>query len=167
MRKGSNVRSRIKDATRSLDQYIGSKIRERRSSMGISQEKLGEKVGITFQQVQKYERGQNRVSASMLYNIANILNVDFAFFTDGFGSIPCPSELHDPNVPEYSTNGLRGISRGTPGKPEDAAIVRTLSKIENSDVKRKFLAILKLFITLKQNSHDAEISCDSSSAHAI
>lgn len=167
MKKENNVRSRIKDATRSLDQYIGSKIRERRSSMGISQEKLGEKVGITFQQVQKYERGQNRVSASMLYNIANILNVDFAFFTDGFGATACPSELHDPNVPVYSTSGLRGISRDKPSKPEDAAIVRTLSKIDNSDVKRKFLAILKLFITLKQNSEDNEMSCDTSSAHAM
>ena len=58
-----------------IDVHVGSRIRLRRTMLGLSQEKLGERLGITFQQVQKYEKGTNRVGASRLQNIAGILDV--------------------------------------------------------------------------------------------
>ncbi|MDR1334260.1 MAG: helix-turn-helix domain-containing protein, partial [Holosporaceae bacterium] len=58
-----------------LDVYIGKRVKSRRSLLGISQEKLGSSLGITFQQIQKYEKGVNRISASSLYNIANALSI--------------------------------------------------------------------------------------------
>lgn len=63
-----------------IDIHVGSRIRLRRTMNGMSQERLGDGLGITFQQIQKYERGTNRVGASRLQNIANILNVPVSFF---------------------------------------------------------------------------------------
>ena len=63
-----------------IDVHVGSRIRLRRTMLGLSQEKLGESLGITFQQVQKYEKGTNRVGASRLQNIAGILDAPVAFF---------------------------------------------------------------------------------------
>ena len=65
-----------------IDIHVGSRIRLRRNMLGMSQEKLGESLGITFQQIQKYEKGTNRVGASRLQAIASILDVPVAFFFD-------------------------------------------------------------------------------------
>lgn len=64
-----------------IDIHVGSRIRLRRTMLGMSQEKLGESLGITFQQIQKYEKGTNRVGASRLQNISAILNVPVSFFS--------------------------------------------------------------------------------------
>lgn len=63
-----------------IDAHVGSRVRLRRMMLNMSQEKLGEQLGITFQQVQKYEKGTNRIGASRLHAIANILQVQVAFF---------------------------------------------------------------------------------------
>src|SRR5690606_20390957 len=63
-----------------IDVHVGSRIRLRRNMLGLSQEKLGENLGITFQQIQKYEKGTNRVGASRLQAISAILNVPVSFF---------------------------------------------------------------------------------------
>ena len=63
-----------------IDIHVGGRIRLRRNMLGLSQEKLGESLGITFQQIQKYEKGTNRVGASRLQAIASILEVPVAFF---------------------------------------------------------------------------------------
>lgn len=66
-----------------IDRHVGSRVRMRRMLVGMSQEKLGEALGLTFQQVQKYEKGTNRISASKLQHIAKILAVPVEFFFDG------------------------------------------------------------------------------------
>src|SRR5579875_2715065 len=65
-----------------IDVHVGSRIRLRRSLMGMSQERLGEALGLTFQQVQKYERGVNRVGASRLFDLSRVLDVPISFFFD-------------------------------------------------------------------------------------
>src|SRR5437763_2789579 len=65
-----------------IDQHVGSRIRLRRTLMGMSQERLGEALGLTFQQVQKYERGVNRVGASRLFDLSRVLDVPISFFFD-------------------------------------------------------------------------------------
>ena len=67
-----------------VDEYVGKKLRERRTLMGMSQENLAKTVDITFQQVQKYERGANRMSASRLYQFSKTLSVPVGFFFEGF-----------------------------------------------------------------------------------
>lgn len=65
-----------------VDVHVGSRVRLRRTLLGLSQEKLGEAVGLTFQQIQKYERGANRIGASRLYEFSRILDVPVSFFFD-------------------------------------------------------------------------------------
>lgn len=69
-----------------FDSYIGARLRMRRLMLGMSQEALGEKLSLTFQQIQKYEKGTNRVSASRLYELAQVLDVPVQFFFDGAGN---------------------------------------------------------------------------------
>ncbi len=66
-----------------VDKYVGSRVRMRRIMLGMSQEKLGEALGLTFQQVQKYEKGTNRVGASRIQQIAEILQVPVSFLFEG------------------------------------------------------------------------------------
>ncbi len=73
----------MKKAPNPIDRHVGSRVRMRRILLGMSQEKLGEALGLTFQQVQKYEKGTNRIGASRLQQISTTLNVPPAFFFDG------------------------------------------------------------------------------------
>lgn len=66
-----------------VDKYVGSRVRMRRIMLGMSQEKLGEALGLTFQQIQKYEKGTNRVGASRIQQIAEILQVPVSFLFEG------------------------------------------------------------------------------------
>ena len=72
-----------KKAPNPIDKHVGSRVRMRRMMLGMSQEKLGNALGLTFQQVQKYEKGTNRIGASRLQQIAQILQVQVAFFFEG------------------------------------------------------------------------------------
>jgi transcriptional regulator with XRE-family HTH domain len=77
-----------KKALNPVDQHVGSRVRMRRMMLGMSQEKLGDALGLTFQQVQKYEKGTNRIGASRLQHISYILQVPVAFFFEGAPSVP-------------------------------------------------------------------------------
>jgi transcriptional regulator with XRE-family HTH domain len=69
-----------KKISKPVDVYVGGRVRARRLELGMSQEKLGNAIGLTFQQVQKYEKGSNRIGSSRLMQIANALKVDPAYF---------------------------------------------------------------------------------------
>ena len=74
-----------KDGPDPVDFHVGKRIRERRASLGMSQEKLGDYLGLTFQQIQKYERGVNRISASKLWALSNLFEVTVEWFFEGLG----------------------------------------------------------------------------------
>ena len=94
-----------KKAPNPIDKHVGSRVRMRRMMLSMSQEKLGDALGLTFQQVQKYEKGTNRIGASRLQAIANILQVPVSFFfegaphtpgqTSGLGEAPSPAYVSD------------------------------------------------------------------------
>ncbi|WP_288759434.1 helix-turn-helix transcriptional regulator [uncultured Brevundimonas sp.] len=71
-----------------VDRHVGRRVQEKRLGLGLSQTALGKAVGVSFQQMQKYEKGQNRISASKLFEIADFLNVDIPYFFDGYSSRP-------------------------------------------------------------------------------
>ena len=73
----------IKKAPNPTDKHVGARVRMRRMMLAMSQEKLGDALGLTFQQVQKYEKGTNRIGASRLQQISNILQVPVSFFFEG------------------------------------------------------------------------------------
>src|SRR6185369_3833986 len=80
-RLGSGHRPKL-EKPNPVDVHVGARVRLRRTLLGMSQEKLGEAVGLTFQQVQKYERGANRVGASRLFDLSRVLDVPVSFFFD-------------------------------------------------------------------------------------
>jgi transcriptional regulator with XRE-family HTH domain len=75
-----------------IDIYVGNRVRMRRLMLGMSQTKLGNALGLTFQQVQKYEKGTNRMGASRLQHIAQVLRVPISFFFEGAPSLSAPSK---------------------------------------------------------------------------
>src|SRR5437762_3121333 len=90
-------RSRRKaDTPHPVDLHVGQRVRSRRIELGMSQEKLAAELGLTFQQVQKYERAANRISASRLYHLCRILGVRVGFFYDGLG----PAHAANPGFAE-------------------------------------------------------------------
>ena len=79
------------DKPNPVDVHVGSRVRLRRNMLGLSQEKLGEAIGLTFQQVQKYERGANRIGASRLLELSRVLDVPVAFFYDETDPVRAPA----------------------------------------------------------------------------
>ena len=82
-----------KKAPNPIDKHVGSRVRMRRMMLSMSQEKLGDALGLTFQQVQKYEKGTNRIGASRLQQISHILQVPVSFFFEGAPN--APGQPHD------------------------------------------------------------------------
>lgn len=118
-----------------IDIHVGSRIRLRRTMLGMSQEKLGESLGITFQQIQKYEKGTNRVGASRLQNIAGILNVPAAFF---FEDAPGES-VEAGGLAESSTSYVVNFLSSSEGVQLNRAFV----KISDPKVRRRIIDLVR------------------------
>ncbi|GBQ48680.1 helix-turn-helix domain-containing protein [Komagataeibacter sucrofermentans] len=103
-------------ASNPVDVHVGNRIRLRRTLLGMSQERLGNALGLTFQQVQKYERGRNRVGASRLYDLACVLNVPVAFFFEG--------------LPDRGMEQDAGVGAEVAGMAEPAASVAPLPALK-------------------------------------
>jgi transcriptional regulator with XRE-family HTH domain len=108
-----------------VDRHVGSRIRFRRTLVSMSQEKLGEHLGITFQQIQKYEKGTNRVSASRLQDIARVLDVPVTFFFDG----------QDGEAGAHSGTGLGMVEQFLTGR-DSIDLVRAFNSLEDRAVRR-------------------------------
>lgn len=107
----------LEHETHTLDLHLGNKLRERRLMLGFTQEKLAFLVGLTFQQVQKYERGLNRISASRLYELAEALRVPVTFFYEGVQQLLAPQQ------------GLASGKQETPGDSETEAVLNDVENI--------------------------------------
>ncbi|AHK43216.1 MULTISPECIES: helix-turn-helix transcriptional regulator [Ensifer] len=119
-----------------IDIHVGSRIRLRRTMLGMSQEKLGESLGITFQQIQKYEKGTNRVGASRLQNISSILNVPVSFFfEDAPGENTSASGLAEASSSNYVVDFL--------SSSEGLQLNRAFVKINDPKVRRKLVDLVK------------------------
>ncbi len=122
-------------AANPVDVHVGTRIRLRRQVLKMSQEKLGDKLGVTFQQVQKYERGSNRVGASRLWKISEVLEVPINFFFDGLSDNFTNGEFAEddqmPIVYEFinSTDGV--------------ALAKAVSQIRSKAVRRQLLELAR------------------------
>ena len=119
-----------------IDVHVGSRIRLRRTMLGLSQEKLGERLGITFQQVQKYEKGTNRVGASRLQNIAGILDVPVAFF---FEDAPGDTSSSEGGLAESPTSYVVNFLSSAEG----LQLNRSFVKIANPKIRRRIIDLVK------------------------
>ena len=128
-------RSIAKDGPSPIDVHVGGRVRRRRTLMGLSQEKLGEAIGLTFQQVQKYERGMNRISASKLYLLSNVLDVPVSYFFDDLpDGLVSPSSVQAESV---------GRDDDTIVKRETLELVRAYYRIESPAIRRRAFELLK------------------------
>ena len=114
-----------------IDVHVGTRIRARRLLLGLNQEGLANALGLTFQQVQKYEGGADRVSASRLAAIANILGVPVAYF---FAELETPDKPLSPEEQRF---------RGLRDRPETIELIRLFYAIPDDEVRRRFLAMVK------------------------
>ena len=119
-----------------IDIHVGSRIRLRRNMLGMSQEKLGEALGITFQQIQKYEKGANRVGASRLQAIGTVLNVPVSFF---FEDAPGESGGNKGFAEENSASYVVDFLNSSEGLQLNRAFV----KIADPKVRRKIIDLVK------------------------
>jgi len=121
-----------------IDVHVGSRIRLRRKILGVSQTALAEALGLSFQQVQEYERGTNRVSSSRLFDLCRILNVQLAYFFDEMGN----------DVAKQSPGALQGrapmdIPQDPAAKRETLALVRAYYGIADQRVRQKLIATIR------------------------
>ena len=94
-------------ATTSVDEHVGLKLKVKRSALGITQNELGDLTGITFQQIQKYEKGANRIGAGRLYEFATILNVPVDYFFEGYkDNNKNKTYLKDSQNVKYNTSNI-------------------------------------------------------------
>ena len=119
-----------------VDLHVGGRVRMRRKLLGVSQEHLADALGLTFQQVQKYERGANRVSASKLYEIAKTLQVPVSYFFDGLAD-PMTSE-----VDEVGAAAERVVTEFL-NTPEGLELAEIFPKIGRGRVRRQVLDLVR------------------------
>jgi transcriptional regulator with XRE-family HTH domain len=125
-----------KKAPNPIDVHVGRRVRMRRRMLAMSQGKLGDALGLTFQQVQKYEKGTNRIGASRLQQISHILQVPVAFFFEGAPKASAPrgsrgSALSIAQIDDFvsDSNGLR--------------LIGAFMRIENAHLRRKIVMLVQ------------------------
>ena len=113
-----------------VDTHVGQRIRDKRNERGMSQTEVANALGVTFQQVQKYERGTNRVGASRLFDLSSILSVPVQYFFEDLENQPTPIEEEDDNV-------IRLM------KSDTVELVEAYYKVENPQVRRQILSTIR------------------------
>ena len=119
-----------KKSPNQIDKHIGSRVRARRIMLGMSQEKLADALGRTFQQVQKYEKGVNRIGASRLLHIAGILDVSIDFFFEGLPGLCAGGFSGDSLMAEFLT------------RSESDRLVRGFLRLKDDEARRKVAGLV-------------------------
>lgn len=141
MENKTTSRGRINGQANPVDVYVGKRIRLRRSVLGLSQEQLAKMLGLTFQQVQKYERGMNRVSASRLWDVSKVLNIPVSFFFDDMDKdIDAQSPA---NLNSLSIVKSENIQNDPMLKSENIDLIKCLEKIKNENLKKSLMNCIK------------------------
>lgn len=131
-----------KKAPNPIDKHVGSRVRMRRMMLAMSQEKLGDALGLTFQQVQKYEKGTNRIGASRLQQISHILKVPVAFFFEGAPSSSVAEPLDDlaeAPSPAYVSDFL--------ATSDGLALTKAFMRIGDSKLRRRIVDLVEQIAT--------------------
>ena len=129
---------RTRGGPEAVDVHVGGRVRQRRTMLGMSQEKLGEALGLTFQQVQKYERGANRIGASRLHHMSEVLGVPISYFFEDIS-------------PSFTKKrGKAGLAEAQAeydhdpmAKRETLELVRSYYKIKDPKVRRRIFDLTK------------------------
>jgi len=136
MKQTQETRDKIKKQVRvtDIDRHVGKKLKLRRINLGLSQQELGKRMNITFQQIQKYEKGINRVSSGKLYELSKILKVPVGYFFEGIDD-----ETSDSSE-EYKAINYNNLNK------EILVISRLLSGIKSKEKKRNLVETIRNLI---------------------
>lgn len=146
---GRSLRGRMPDgAPNPVDVHVGSRVRLRRMLMGLSQERLGDALGLTFQQVQKYERGINRIGASRLWDLSRVLGTSVGYFFDNMDAAVAgasPRKLMDCIPAEDPEGGGASpeTSSGDAGHREVLELIRAYNRISDPAVRRRIYELTR------------------------
>ncbi len=144
MPKPSRVRRRAKkQVSRSgpIDIHVGARLRLRRNLFGISQTDLGKALGVTFQQVQKYEKGTNRISASRLFNLSRVLDVPISFFFEDLS--PAAAGGGRRRTRRLSEAPAAVLEPDSLSKPETVELIRAYYRVTDPELRKRVLDLLK------------------------
>lgn len=130
-----------------VDRHVGERVRTRRKQLGLSQDKLGDALGLTFQQVQKYERGANRISASKLFDAASALKVEIGYFFDGLTPGEPLYGVAEPEAPAFQPLTLT---------PDDTALITAFQAIGRKQMRKRILELVREI----SNEEPAEAAAD-------
>ena len=119
-----------------IDKHVGSRVRMRRMMLSMSQEKLGDALGLTFQQVQKYEKGTNRIGASRLQQISNILQVPVSFFFEGAPNMPG-------HHPAWARRRRRPMSSDFLATSDGLSLTKSFMRIKNGKLRRRIVDLVE------------------------
>jgi transcriptional regulator with XRE-family HTH domain len=146
----TNVR-KTKGTPDPVDVHVGQRLRVRRSLLGLSQEKLAESIGLTFQQIQKYERGMNRISAGRLYQFSKILDVPVTYFYDQFGGGVKIANIGmaDNDQEEFAAGDLMQ-------NKETLDLLRAYYSIENQEMRKDIQKFVKSMANRISSDSDSE-----------
>ncbi len=139
MAKSNTLYGRGTGRLHPVDMHVGARVRQRRTLLGMNQTKLGEALGMSFQQVQKYERGTNRIAASKLFRLCQVFDVPINYFFDDMPDSVAASSLGQSRgkakkSPSYEPNPML--------KRETLELVRAYFKIEDADVRKRVYQLI-------------------------
>ena len=126
----------LKKIPNPIDRHVGSRVRMRRMLAGVSQEKLGDALGLTFQQVQKYEKGSNRISASRLQQIAKMLDVPVSFFFERAPRADMPTGGYSDAASSAYVSDFMASSEGV-------QLTKAFVRIKNGKVRRRIIDLVE------------------------
>lgn len=139
-----------------VDSHVGARLRRRRILLGLSQEKLAESLGLSFQQIQKYERGGNRIGASRLYELSEILNVPVSFFFEGI-----EQDAEKPQIEEEPGTTIHGdFITSSINKPLDGRrvlqrdvleLVKAFDHIQNEQLRKSVLELTRTLASFSKS----------------
>jgi transcriptional regulator with XRE-family HTH domain len=140
---GSGERAEREHRPSPIDVHVGARVRLRRTLLGMSQEKLGDALGLTFQQVQKYERGVNRIGASRLFDLSRVLDVPIGFFfddmPDALGGGGASAARRSYGLAERQ----EGFDDDTLHRRETLELVRAYYRITEPAVRKRVFELIK------------------------
>ncbi len=139
-----------------VDVHVGGRVRLRRTLMGMSQERLGEAIGLTFQQVQKYERGANRIGASRLWDLSRVLDVPMSYF---FEEMDDDTARHSPMNLAQSQSEPKSQDSDPMTKRETLELVRAYYRIQDPNVRKRVFELTKT-LALSSDGPEAGLEGD-------
>lgn len=137
-----------KEAPDPIDLHVGQRLKARRVGLRISQSEIGKALGVTFQQIQKYENGANRIGASNLYKLAQALNVNVGYFFEDMPDTSKVKSLSDQPAAEFSHDPM--------SQPESIKLVHNYFRIASAGVRSRVFQLVKSIADAEEHSPNAE-----------